>query len=144
MSEENVARMRRVVEMFNDDLPREREEAQARAAGVYHPEVEARDLQPPPDMPALVRGREAVVDNLLRWTELFDDWTVEVLEYVDAEPWVICDSRWRATGKGSETPVEWRVAEAHEFRDGKIVREIYGFGDVDEALEAVRAEGAQA
>jgi hypothetical protein len=88
-----------------------------------------------------VSGREAVVDNLLRWADHLEEWSVEVVEYVDAEPWVICDSRWRAIGKGSGPPVEWRVVEAHEFRDGKIVREIYGFGGVDEALEVLRAEG---
>jgi ketosteroid isomerase-like protein len=141
VSEENVEVMRRIVAMFNEAGDIDRDEAQARAAAVFHPDVEVRDLQPPPDLPERVSGREAVVDNLLRWTDHLEEWSVEVVEYVDAEPWVICDSRWRAVGKGSEAPVEWRVAEAHEFRDGKIVREIYGFGGVDEALKALRAEG---
>jgi ketosteroid isomerase-like protein len=141
VSEENVERMRRLVAMFNEAAGIERDDAHARAVEIYDPDVEVRDLQPPPDLPERVRGREAVVDNLLRWNDHFEDWSVDVVEYVDAEPWVICDSRWRAVGKGSRTPVEWRVAEAHEFRDGKIVREIYGFAGVDEALESVSAEG---
>ncbi len=141
MSTENIELMRRVVAMFNQGGEIDREQVQADAAAVYHLDVEVRDLQPAPDLPQQVRGREAVVDNLLRWTDHFEEWSVEVLEYVDADPWVICDSHWRAVGKGSEAPVEWRVAEAHEFRDGKIIREIYGFAGVDEALEALRAEG---
>jgi hypothetical protein len=141
MSSENVELMRQVVARFNQGANMDREKAQADAATVYDEDVEVRDLQPAPGLPQRVSGREAVVDNLLRWTDHFEEWSVEALEYVDADPWVICDSHWRAIGKGSRAAVEWRVTEAHEFRDGKIVREIYGFGGVDEALEALRAEG---
>ncbi len=104
--------------------------------------METRDLQPPPDVPAIVRGRAEVAAGLKRWMELFDDWSIEVHEYVDADPWVVCDVSWRATGKGSEVAVDWRVADAYEVRDGMIVRTIHNFPDVAAALEAVRAEGA--
>ena len=66
-----------------------------------------------------------------------DDWKLEVHEYIDADPWVVADVHWRAIGKGSEIPIEWRLAEAHEFKDGKIVRSLFGFPDVAAALEAV-------
>ena len=82
-----------------------------------------------------------MVAGLQSWMELFDDWSVEVHEYIDADPWVVCDTQWRATGKGSDVSIDWRVADAHEDKDGKIVREIYGFPDVETALKAVRAEG---
>ena len=44
---------------------------------------------------------------------------------------------WRATGKGSEASIDWRVAEAYEVNDGKIVRVLAGFANVGEALKAV-------
>ena len=82
-----------------------------------------------------------MVAGLQSWMELFDDWSVEVHEYIDADPWVVCDTEWWATGKGSDVSIDWRVADAHEVKDGKIVREISGFPDVETALKAVRAEG---
>ena len=137
MSRENVELIRRAVESFNGvgDLDPKA------FAGYYHPDVEVRDLQHPPDVPETVRGFDAYVAALERWLDLFDRWSLEVHEYVDADPWVVCDTRWRGTGKGSEVEVEWRVADAHEIEGGRIVREIYGFPDVAAALEAVRAEG---
>ena len=70
-------------------------------------------------------------------TDVLDDWRVEVHEYVDADPWVVCDVHWHAVGKGSDVPIDWRVAEAHKFTDGKIVRSLWGYADVAAALEAV-------
>jgi ketosteroid isomerase-like protein len=140
VSQENVELIRRGVGLANESD--DHQAVEAAVAELYHPDVELRDLQHPPDVPEVVRGRAAVVAGLQKWMELFDDWSVEVYEYIDADPWVVCDTHWRATGKGSDVPIDWRVADAHEVKDGKIVREIYGFPDVAAALEAVRAEGA--
>ena len=137
MSEENVELIRRAGALLSEGA-----DVEAVVAEVYHPDVEVRDLQPPPDIPGVVRGRADAAATLLQWTELFDDWSAEVHEYIDADPWVVCDLSWRATGKGSEAAVDWRVADAYEVRDGMIVRTIHNFPDVAAALEAVRAEGA--
>ena len=139
MSRENVELIRRGIALVNESDGSQ--VVEATVAEIYHPDVEFRDLQHPPDVPEVLRGRAAVVAGLQRWMEIFDDWSVEVDEYIDAEPWVVCDTRWRATGKGSDLSIDWRVADAHEVRDGKIVREIYGFPDLAAALEAVQAEG---
>jgi hypothetical protein len=69
---------------------------------------------------------------------------IEVHEYIDADPWVVCDVHWHATGKGSDVPIDWRVAEAYEFKDGKVVRSLFGFPNVAAALEAVGSPGAGA
>ena len=53
-------------------------------AELYHPDAELRDLQHPPDMPEVLRGRREIVASFARWTEALDSWTIEVLEYVDA------------------------------------------------------------
>lgn len=90
----------------------------------------------------LHEGIADVAAGLKKWTELFDDWSIEVHEFFDADPWVVCELSWHATGKGSDASVDWRVADAYEVRDGSIVRTIHNFADVAAALEAVRAEGA--
>jgi ketosteroid isomerase-like protein len=138
MSQENIDLIRRGVALVNES-DGDMQAIEAGVAELYHPDVEQRDLQHPPDVPEVVRGRAAVVAGLRKWMELFDDWSAEVHEYIDADPWVVCDTHWRATGKGSDVSIDWRVADAHEVRDGKIVREIYGFPDVTAALEALRS-----
>ena len=104
------------------------------AAKLYHPDAELRDLQHPPDMPEILRGRTEIVASLARWLEALDSWTIEVLEYIDADPWVVSEVRWRATGRDSGAPIEFRAAEATEVKDGQIVRQIAGYPDLATAL----------
>jgi hypothetical protein len=46
----------------------------------------------------------------------------------------VSDVRWRAAGKDSQTPIEFRAAEAFEVRDGQITRQLSGYPDVATAL----------
>ena len=103
-------------------------------AELYHPDAELRDLQHPPDMPEVLRGRREIVASFARWTEALDSWTIEVLEYVDADPWVVSEVRWRANGRDSGAPIEFRAAEAAEVKDGLILRQIAGYPDIVTAL----------
>lgn len=100
----------------------------------YHPDVEVRDLSHPPDSPEVTRGREAVRAIFDQWLDMFDDWSIEVSGAMAADPWFVHASHWRATGKGSDAAVEWRVADAYEVRDGLIERVVWGYPDVDTAL----------
>ena len=109
----------------------------AAIADLYDPDVEVRDLRHPPDLPEVTRGREAMFESWRRWADLFDDWSFVVEQLVDADPWIVCDIRWEATGKGSDVPVEWHVADAYEVRGGRIVRAIHNYADVETALGAV-------
>jgi ketosteroid isomerase-like protein len=61
----------------------------------------------------------------------------EVYEYIDAHPWVICDTRWHGKAKGSDVPIDVHVADAYEVKDGKIVRAINSYLDVATALKAL-------
>ena len=133
MSQEDVDFLRRAVELGSET------DLEAMAAR-YHPDAELRDLQHLPDIPEVLRGRAAILATWERWLEALDDWTLEVNEYIDADPWVVCDVRWRATGKGSTASIDWRVAEAYEVKDGFIVRQIAGFPNVAAALKAVGPE----
>ncbi len=104
---------------------------------LYHPDVEFRDLQHVPDMPEMLRGRDAVRLVVANWTEVYDEFGAEVYEYVDAHPWVICDTRWHGKAKGSDVPIDIHVADAYEIKDGKVVRVIMSYPDVATALKAV-------
>jgi ketosteroid isomerase-like protein len=131
MSEENVEFARQAAALANTgDL-----EA---IAELFHPDAEARDLQHAPDTPEVLRGRAAIVAVWEQWLEALDDWTIEVSEYVDVHPWVVCATRWHATGKGSGVAIDWALADAYEIEHGKIVRAIFGYPDVAAALEALQ------
>ena len=76
-------------------------------AELYHPDAEARDLQPyASGTPEVMIGRAAIVAVWEQWLEALDDWRIEIHELIDADPWVVSDTHWRATGKGSEVPID--------------------------------------
>jgi ketosteroid isomerase-like protein len=127
MSQQNVDCLRRAVELGNAG------ELDA-LAELYDEEVEMRDLQNPPDVPEMVHGRTGIVAAWARWLDAMENWKVDLVEILDADPWVVCDMHWHATGRGSTAPIEWRLTEAFEVRDGRIVRQIAGFQDVPTAL----------
>jgi ketosteroid isomerase-like protein len=103
----------------------------------FAPDVVLRDLAHAPDVPEVLRGTEAIRRVVASWIETYDEFRTEVFEYIDADPWVICDTRWYGTGKGSGMAIEQRVADAYEVKDGKIVRALMSSPDVATALEAV-------
>jgi ketosteroid isomerase-like protein len=92
-------------------------------------------------VPEVLRGTEAIRRVVAGWIETYDEFRTEVFEDVDADPWVICDTRWYGTGKGSGMAIEQRVADAYEVKDGKIVPAFMSYPDVARALEAVGLEG---
>jgi ketosteroid isomerase-like protein len=104
---------------------------------LYHRDVEFRDLQHAPDVPEVLRGLEGLRLVVAHWAEVYDEFGAEVYEYIDAHPWVICDTRWHGKGKASYVPIDVRAADAYEVNGGKIVRAIMGYPDVATALQAV-------
>jgi hypothetical protein len=108
---------------------------------LYDPgvKVEFRDVQPPADIPEVIHGREGVRRIAAHWTAPYDEFGAEVYEYVDADPWVICDTRWYRKSKGSDQLIAVRFADAYEVKQGRIQRAIIGCQDLTTALEAVRA-----
>jgi hypothetical protein len=74
---------------------------------------------------------------LAQWSEVFDDFGVEIHEYVDTHAYVVCDSRWYARGKQSQMPVDVGQTDVYELRDGKIISVTLGYANAAEALEAV-------
>ena len=108
---------------------------------IYHSDVEFRNLRPTPDTPEVLRGRDGVRRVLALWTGIYDEFGADVDEYVDADPWVICDTRWHGRVKGSDVPIANHVADAYKIKDGKIARAIMSYPDVATALDAVGLTG---
>ena len=132
-----------------------------RMMNLCHPEIE----WIAPEGGASYRGREGVRRRLEEWLESFDEYRwevqritdcgggevlveatdvgrgaksgVEVYEYLDDEPYVICDARWYATGQQSQMPVDVRQVDVYEVRDGRIIGITLGYTTKSEALEAV-------
>ena len=100
-------------------------------------DVELRDLGHAPDAPEVLKGREAIRRVVAGWIETYDEFRTEVYEYVDADPWVICDTRWHGTGRGSAVGVEIRQADAYELKAGKVTRAVLVYPDAVTALAAV-------
>ncbi len=107
------------------------------AFALWHEDAEYRDLQHAPDMPEAFSGREGLREVAALWTDVYAEFGAEVYEYIDADPWVVCDVRWYGRGKGSDVTTEVHVADAYEMRDGKVARGIMSYPDVATALKAL-------
>jgi ketosteroid isomerase-like protein len=134
MSTKNVEIVRRANAAFNR---RDRDAAFAD----FHPDVEWRDLQHAADAPECVHGRSALLAIWDGWEEVFDDFTAEVEEYIDAGESVVTVTRWRATGKGSGLAIDLHTAEVYEFADGRIFRATVGYAGRAAALKPVGLAG---
>jgi ketosteroid isomerase-like protein len=134
VSEENVEILRRANAAFN------RRDRSAAFAD-FHPDVEWRDLQHAADALECIHGRSELLALWEGWEEVFDAFTAEVEEYIDAGESVVAVTRWRATGKGSTLVVETQQADVYEFADGKVIRATIGYAGRAAALKAVGVAG---
>ena len=127
MSQENVEVVRRAWEalLANDFRT---------ALSSYDPDVEWDGTNLPDGK--VGRGRDAIMDHIRRWAEMWENWNVEVEEVIDAGPAHVVVFI-RETGRStSGLDIDERHAELYEVRDGKIVRR-QGFSDPNEAFDAV-------
>jgi len=80
-------------------------------------------------------GEEGVRRFCQEWFTAFKTMTVEVERFLDAGEQILILTRLKATGTGSDVPVELLGAAIYGFRDNRIAR-IDFFYDRDQALEA--------
>ena len=104
---------------------------------LWHPHIVFRDLRNAADTQQTLEGSQSVRALLAQWSEVFDDFGVEIHQYVDTRAYVVCDSRWYARGKQSQMPVDVGQTDVYELRDGKIISVTLGYANAAEALEAV-------
>jgi ketosteroid isomerase-like protein len=113
MSEENVDRLRRMVEAFNarDFEPID---ALMHPDLVWYPGDEQPDRRP-------TRGRDAYLRYLREWTETFDRYEVEIAAMVDVGDCVAMAGHVRGSGRSSGVAVGQESAWVWRFRDGLAV-----------------------
>src|SRR4051794_24615325 len=112
MSQENVEIVRRCNAAFSRG---DREGALA----FYHPEAEWRDLRHAPDTPERVHGLPALRALMEQWDAVFDEFTVEVEEYIEVGDCVVAMTRWLGRGKESGLAIDLHTADGVELADGR-------------------------
>jgi ketosteroid isomerase-like protein len=126
MSEENVQIVRKAVERFQE-------------TGEMTPEMAVEDVawHDPPDFPdAQVHiGIDGIVEALGVWSDAWDDWQVEINQFVDAGEHVLVGGKQRGRGKGTGVLVEQPLCLVYLMRDGKAV-EVRAFFDEGQARKA--------
>ena len=128
MSQENVEIARRSNEVLaNSDW--------SRLSEVLDPDV-VLDLSRNVFNPGVYRG----YDGFRRWLasvdEMWEDFRVEVQEYIDAGDKLVVDNRISGRGRESGVDVDMRVFGIWTFREGRVLRIVGGYRDRAEALEA--------
>jgi ketosteroid isomerase-like protein len=81
-------------------------------------------------------GIEGTRQFLAEWDDAWDDWEVEVEDYIDAGERVVAIVRQRGRSKATGVPVDMYFAQVWTIRDGQQVR-MQMYASPDEALEAV-------
>ena len=126
MSQANVEIVRRGFESFG------RGDLEA-ALAMLDPAVEWKQMEEP----AAVRGPDAVVEALGRWTEMWTDAEVTPQEWIDAGDTVVAQVKWTGRSKATNVPVEQYAYNVFTLHAGKVVQmQEYGAHSRAEALEA--------
>jgi hypothetical protein len=100
------------------------------------PDVELVDLQAVMGMQDRGRGPAELDRMAKQWTEIFDDWGLQVCDLFDlGGDFVMAEVRFDGVGRDSGAPVSNRQFEVYRLVDRKIVEIRVGFRDRDEALE---------
>jgi ketosteroid isomerase-like protein len=129
MSQDNVEIVRTMLEVWNTRGIDETIDA-------LDPDVELVDLQAAMGMQDRGRGPDELHRMAEQWTEIFDDWGLEVRDLVDlCDGFVMTEVRFDGVGRDSGARVSNRQFEVYRLVDGKIVEIRVGFHDRDEALE---------
>jgi ketosteroid isomerase-like protein len=106
--------------------------------GLVAETVVVRDLQPPPDWPSMIRGRDAVWEHLTTASDIFEDFRRENDEYVEMGEWLVVVGRWLGIGKGSGAPIDQRTVNAVRIRDDKVVEWVWGLPDRAAGIDHVQ------
>jgi ketosteroid isomerase-like protein len=127
MSQENVERLRRGYELWlaTGDFPDD-----------THPDFvwDMSTFRGWPERPTYP-GSEGAREFLANWNAAWEDWELEVEDYIDAGERVIAIVRQRGRSKTSGVSVEMRFGQVWTFQDGKQIR-MQMYASPEEALEA--------
>jgi ketosteroid isomerase-like protein len=107
----------------------------AAARPAFDDDVELVDLQSAMGMKERGHGPEELRRMAEQWTEIFDDWQMEVHDVVDvADGAVLAEVTFHGVGRDSGVRVRNRQFEVYLLADEKIVEIRVGFRDREDAL----------
>ncbi len=84
----------------------------------------------------LYSGVEGAMQFNAEWADAWEDWELEVEDYLDAGERVVVIIKQRGRAKATGIPVDMRFAQVWTLRNGQAIR-MQMYASVDEALEAV-------
>jgi ketosteroid isomerase-like protein len=129
MSRENVEKVRRVLDLWNAGGVEP-----GRRPQFFDPEIRM-DLRGRKINPAVYDGYEGLDRFASDVAEVWDQFSVQSVELIDADPHVISVMHVTGRGQGSGIEVESQLAWVWTLRNGRILR-VEGDFDRDAALEA--------
>ena len=88
----------------------------------------------------IYHGPEGAMHFNAEWADAWDDWELEVEDYIDAGERVVVILNQRGRSKATGIPVDMRFAQVWTLRDGQGIR-MQLYASVEEALEAVGLSG---
>jgi ketosteroid isomerase-like protein len=83
-------------------------------------------------------GAEGARQFNVAWTAAWDDWELEIEDYVDAGERVVVIVHQRGRSKATGVPVEMRMGQVWTLQDGKRIR-MQMYASPEEALDAAGA-----
>jgi ketosteroid isomerase-like protein len=129
MSQENVQIVRAMLETWNT-------RGIDATIDAFDADVELVDLQVAMGMQDRGRGPDELHRMAEQWTEIFDDWRLEVCDVVElGDDFVMAEVRFDGVGRDSGAPVSNRQFEVYRLVGGKIAEIRVGFHDRAEALD---------
>ena len=131
MSQENVALVRAACEWANRTRDFD-------IGDVIHPDFEWHTRQDLPDAGAR-KGYEGVARLRAEWVEAFEDFRIDVEDWIDGGDRVVTVSRLRGRIRGTGHEVDVPETQVWQIRDGKAA-EVRAYLTRAEALKAVGLE----
>jgi ketosteroid isomerase-like protein len=102
---------------------------------VFDPECETRDYDLPDAMGEVFRGREGYERWVRLWSGAWEDYDIDLVDVVDADPAVIAVFQLRARGRGSGIETVRENAAVYTIEGGKVTRCDY-YGSTEGAFDA--------
>src|SRR4029079_752950 len=141
MSQENVERVRSILEPFNridvTDIDLDSKAIREVLERDYTPDIELWPLASGfgSGVCEHYRGGAALIGYFREWVEPFSEYRVEALDYIEAGDCVLVPSHQWGIGEGSGARVELDLTTLYELRDGQIAR-MEQHDTTEEVLEA--------
>jgi len=141
MSQENVERVRSILEPFNridvTDIDLDSKAIREVLERDYTRDIELWTLASGfgSGVREYYRGRDDLIRYFREWLEPFSEYRLEALDYIEAGDCVLVPSHQWGIGEGSGARVELDLTTLYELRDGQIAR-MEQHDTTEEALEA--------